>query len=124
MVAVCVSCNNIINSIVALCVVEAVVCSVLSDVSCGVVLLSSFSTLVVILVSDFVEVLDTEFVLVSSSQPEKSNEAESKRANKDIGLHFIRIPPNCSLYLNYIKVVVSFSGQRKYKISAKTTYVL
>lgn len=110
--------------VVATSVVEAVVCSVLSDVSCGVVLLSSSSTLVVILVSSFVEVLDTEFVLVSNSQPEKSNEAESKRAKKDIVLHFIRIPPNCSLYLNYIILVVSFSGQREYKISAKTTSVL
>jgi hypothetical protein len=73
-------------------------------------LLSVSSMLVVILVSDFV-VVDTESVLVSSSQPEKRNDADRKIASKDIGLRFIRVPPNCSLYLNYIKVVVSFSGQ-------------
>lgn len=105
-------------------VAEVVVCSVFSSVSCGVMLLSVPSMLVVILVSDFLVVLDTESVLVSSSQPEKSNYAERKRANKDIiGLRFIRVPPNCSLYLNCIKTAVSFSGQRN-KISAKTTFVL
>lgn len=97
--------------VVTASVAEDVVCSVLSSISCGVVLLSDSSILVAKLVSDFAFELDTESVLVSSSQPEKRNDADRKIASKDIGLRFIRAPPNCSLYLNYSKVVVSFSGQ-------------
>ena len=79
--------------VVTASVAEDVVCSVLSSISCGVVLLSDSSILVAMLVSDFAFELDTESVLVSSSQPEKRNDADRKIASKDIGLRFIRVPP-------------------------------
>ena len=78
---------------VVVSVLEVVVSSMTDEVSKGAVLPSVSDTVVAILVSDFVEVLEAELVLVSSSQPENASDAESKSANKDKGLRFIRIPP-------------------------------